>query len=49
VAAIQHALTEPYYDAVADRWRMPPFRIEGFDPLDQPPPTEDNERRGDQD
>jgi len=31
--AIKQAITEPYYDVLADRWRMPPFRIEGYDPL----------------
>ncbi len=30
---IKAAMTEPYYDAVSDRWRTPPFRIEGYDPL----------------
>jgi ferredoxin len=48
VAAIQRAMTEPYYDAAADRWRMSPFQIEGFDPLDQPPLAEDNEQQGGQ-
>ncbi len=32
-AAIKRALTEPYYDAVADSWRMSPFAIEGYDPF----------------
>ena len=32
-AAITRALTEPYYDAVADTWRMSPFQIQGYDPL----------------
>jgi hypothetical protein len=31
--AIKQAITEPYYDAVADFWRNSPFRIEGYDPL----------------
>jgi hypothetical protein len=31
---IKRALVEPYYDALADRWRLPPFTIEGYDPLD---------------
>ncbi len=31
--AIKQAITEPYYDALADYWRMSPFRIEGYDPL----------------
>ncbi len=31
--AICRAITEPYYDVLNDRWRMPPFRIEGYDPL----------------
>ena len=31
--AIKQAITEPYYDAVADFWRYSPFRIEGYDPL----------------
>jgi ferredoxin len=33
-AVIKRALTEPYYDATADTWRMSPFQIEGYDPLD---------------
>jgi polyferredoxin len=33
-AAIQRAITEPYYDALADYWRDSPFQIEGYDPLD---------------
>jgi len=33
-AAIQRAITEPYFDLVQDRWRMSPFSIEGYDPLD---------------
>lgn len=32
--AIQRAITEPYYDVQADLWRMSPFRIAGYDPLD---------------
>jgi len=32
-AAIAPAVTEPYYDVLADRWRMSPFQIEGYDPL----------------
>jgi len=32
-AAISQAATEPYYDVLADRWRMSPFQIEGYDPL----------------
>ena len=31
--AIKQAITEPYYDVLADLWRMSPFRIEGYDPL----------------
>jgi ferredoxin len=31
--SIKRAITEPYYDAVADFWRSSPFRIEGYDPL----------------
>jgi ferredoxin len=31
--AIKRAVTEPYYDVLADIWRMPPFRIEGYDLL----------------
>ena len=30
---IKLAIAEPYYDAVADYWRMSPFSIEGYDPL----------------
>lgn len=33
-AAIKTAITEPYYDAVADQWRMSPFNIVGYDPFD---------------
>ena len=36
-AAIQSALTEPYFDALADTWRMSPFQIQGYDPLAPPP------------
>jgi hypothetical protein len=32
--AIQRAITEPYYDVMADLWRMSPFQIKGYDPLD---------------
>jgi hypothetical protein len=31
--AIKQAITEPYYDVLIDKWRMSPFRIEGYDPL----------------
>jgi hypothetical protein len=31
--AIRQAVTEPYYDVLADRWRPSPFAIEGYDPL----------------
>jgi len=31
--AIKMAITEPYYDALADLWRVPPFNIVGYDPL----------------
>ena len=31
--AIKQAITEPYYDAVAEFWRTSPFVIEGYDPL----------------
>ena len=30
---IKQAITEPYFDAAADRWWMSPFVIEGYDPL----------------
>ncbi len=33
-AEIKRAITEPYYDALAKRWRLSPFEIEGYDPLD---------------
>lgn len=32
-AAIKRAVTEPYYDVLADYWRMSPFSIEGYDAL----------------
>lgn len=31
--AIKQALTEPYFDAAGNVWRVPPFAIEGYDPL----------------
>jgi ferredoxin len=31
--AIKQAITEPYYDAIAEIWRNSPFVIEGYDPL----------------
>lgn len=31
--AVKLAITEPYYDAGQDRWRMSPFAVEGYDPL----------------
>ncbi len=31
--AIKEAITEPYYDLVANRWRSSPFTIQGWDPL----------------
>ena len=31
--AICRAITQPYYDVLADFWRMSPFRVEGYDPL----------------
>jgi polyferredoxin len=31
--AFKRAITEPYYDVLIDKWRMSPFRIEGYDPL----------------
>ena len=34
--AIKQAITEPYYDATSDLWRVSPFRIEGYDPLTIP-------------
>ncbi len=30
---IIQAITEPYYDGLAQRWRPSPFEIEGYDPL----------------
>ena len=30
--AIKEAIIEPYYDEAAERWRLSPFEIEGFDP-----------------
>lgn len=30
---IRQAITEPYFDASANVWRSPPFRIEGYDSL----------------
>ncbi len=30
---IFQALTEPYYDVADDRWRLSPFRIEGYEPF----------------
>jgi len=33
--AIKKAITEPYFDMKANFWRSSPFRIEGYDPLDQ--------------
>jgi hypothetical protein len=32
-AAIQEAITEPYFDAGENLWRMSPFQIQGYDPL----------------
>lgn len=32
-ATIKQAITEPYYDALAETWRPSPFEIEGYDPL----------------
>ena len=31
--SINRAITEPYYDVLADLWRNSPFTIEGYDPL----------------
>lgn len=31
--AIKQAITEPYFDAAANRWWTSPFLIEGYDPL----------------
>ena len=33
-AAVKRAITEPYYDALGAVWRLSPFEIEGYDPLD---------------
>lgn len=33
-AAVKQAITEPYFDAVAEVWRFSPFAIDGYDPLD---------------
>jgi ferredoxin len=30
---LKRAITEPYFDVVADYWRNSPFQIEGYDPL----------------
>jgi len=49
--AIKQAITEPYYDLLADYWRNSPFRIQGYDPLsaDQAQrPAEPGHRRGQQ-
>lgn len=32
--ALKEAIVEPLYDANEKRWRLPPFRIEGYDPLE---------------
>jgi hypothetical protein len=32
--AIKRAITEPYFDALAELWRPSPFQIEGFDYLE---------------
>ena len=32
-ASINEAITEPYYDTLAELWRPSPFQIEGYDPL----------------
>ena len=32
--AVRAAITEPYFDAQANLWRMPQFVIEGYDPLE---------------
>ena len=32
-AALQRAITEPYYDSLGALWRFSPFEIEGYDPL----------------
>ena len=31
--AIKQAITEPYYDATGGLWRLSPFEIKGYDPL----------------
>ena len=36
-AAINEAITEPYYDAVGGVWRASPFEIVGYDPLSLTP------------
>ena len=36
--AIKDAIVEPYFDAVANRWRPSPFVVEGYDPLALPDP-----------
>ena len=39
-AAIKRAITEPYFEAANDNWRVSPFEIEGYDPLEaDTPPT----------
>lgn len=35
--AIRQAVVQPYYDAVADFWRVSPFQIQGYDPLASAP------------
>ncbi len=35
-AALQRAITEPYYDAAADAWTFSAYRIEGYDPVSSP-------------
>ncbi len=44
--AVKRAITEWYFDAVQNRWRESPFRIQGYDPLGlgsetprEPPPS----------
>ncbi len=41
-AAVKEAVTEPYYDALAKLWRLSPFEIEGYDPIDSDVPTHGN-------
>jgi polyferredoxin len=45
--AIKRAITEPYYDSLATRWRLSPFEVEGYDPLETddsgPAPVEPTE------